>query len=40
MWGTILFLALLLPEPPSEEEFFGIEVEQDPCEPLIEFAPR
>ena len=33
--GTIPLLAVLTPEVPGEEEFFGVEVEHDPCEPLI-----
>jgi hypothetical protein len=28
--GTVLCLAVLIPEPPREEEFFGIEIKHDP----------
>src|SRR5262245_8200455 len=38
--GTVLCLAVLIPKSPREEEFFRVEVEHDPGEPLIEFSPR
>src|SRR5215831_11970264 len=40
LWGTMLFLASLLPKPPRQQKLWLVQVKQHPGETIVEVSPR